>query len=383
MKRWAMVLGLTMLWAATANAQIGKSVSVTAGTPEDKALNEIYVTTDPAQKIALLDKFSAEHPTGDLALLADEQYVSTYLGEKNYDKAMEYAEKALAIDPDSLPTAGNLMRAAEGKGDIGKLFDAGETFTGILQRYKAQAPPAGVSAEDWKKQQDESLAGAQADLSYAQYALFNAAYKEKDAAAKVQFLERYLKIFPDAPYAANAREVLPFAYQQAGDTAKMLESAKGVLAGDPNNSTVLVMLADYWSDKGQQLPTAAADAQKALTALGAAQKPAGTSDADWQAQISIQKGIAYTSLGQVYVTNGKTAQAISAFRQASPLLKSNNYYYGRNLYRLGFTLAKGNQTVEARRVLNEAIAVDSPYRKLAQEELAKIGGAPTRTRKKS
>src|SRR5580658_6074901 len=101
MRRWVIVVGLSIWCVATAAAQMGKSVSVAAGTPEDKELNEINSATDPAQKIALLDKFSAAHPTGDLALMADQIYLNAYLEQKNYDKAVEYGEKALAIDPDA------------------------------------------------------------------------------------------------------------------------------------------------------------------------------------------------------------------------------------------------------------------------------------------
>jgi tetratricopeptide (TPR) repeat protein len=383
MRRCVILVGLSVLCAATAAAQMGKSISVAAGTPEDKELNEINSATDPAQRIALLDKFSIEHSTGDLALMADQIYVNAYLEQKNYDKAMEYAEKALAIDPDAFGTAVNLVRAAEGKGDIATLFGAAESLVSILQRYKSQPPPSGISTDEWKKQQEGTFTAAQSDISYAQYAMFNAAYQAKDPSIKVQYLERYLKDFPDSPYSANAREALPFSYQQAGNTPKMLESAKSVLAENPNDAGMLVMLADYWSEKGQQLDQAEADAQKALTVLGSTPKPANVSDADWKAQLDIQQGIANTALGQVYVTKGKTGQAIDAFRKASPLLKSSNYYYGRNLYRLGFTLAKAQQIPEARQTLTQAIAVDSPYRKLAQAELDKIGGATTHARKKS
>ncbi len=51
----------TLLFAAMpATAQIGKSVPVPAGSDADHALTEINATTDPAQKLALIDKFAAK-----------------------------------------------------------------------------------------------------------------------------------------------------------------------------------------------------------------------------------------------------------------------------------------------------------------------------------
>ncbi|MGB8524419.1 MAG: hypothetical protein WCD43_15755, partial [Candidatus Acidiferrales bacterium] len=58
----------------------------------------------------------------------------------------------------------------------------------------------------------------------------------------------------------------------------------------------------------------------------------------------------------------------------SPLLKSNTVLYARNLYRLGFTLAKMQRIPEARTVLTEAVSINSPYKAKAQETLNKIGG---------
>jgi tetratricopeptide (TPR) repeat protein len=369
--------------ALPARAQIGKSVSVPAGTPEDKALTEIYAASDPAQKIALLDKFAADFGKGDLLLLADEMYTSTYLEQKDYDKALEYGEKTMVLDPDDMGTAVAMVRAADGKGDAQKVFDNGERVEGIISRYTAAPPPEGVTTDAWKKQQADTLAGVKNEIDYIEYAMFTQAYKVANAAAKAALFERYIAAFPDSPYAPNAWTSLAAAYQQAQSYPKMTETSQKILAKDPNNVEILLMLADYWSEHGQQLDAAGGDAQKALDALAKAQKPAETSDADWQQQVSLQKGIAYSAIGQVNVNKGRNAQAVAAFKQANPLLKTDNYYYGRNLYRLGFTLAKMQQIPEAKSVLSQAVSVNSPYRSLAQQTLDKIGGAAPSAHHKS
>ena len=156
--------------------------------------------------------------------------------------------------------------------------------------------------------------------------------------------------------------------------SSLLEVAQKILAADPDNVDMLLLLADNWSEKSQELDAAAQDAQKALDLLAQAKKPNQTSDEQWKSQTDLQKGLAYSTLGQIYVTRGRNAQAVDAFLQAAPLLKSNSISYGRNQYRLGFTLAKMKRTAEARVVLTEAASIDSPYKPLARETLAKIGG---------
>src|SRR5580704_443683 len=78
--------------AIPAAAQIGKYVAVPAGSDADHALSEINATTDPAQKLALIDKFAAS-AQGDMAIIADDTYVNYFLTAKNYDKAFEYGDK--------------------------------------------------------------------------------------------------------------------------------------------------------------------------------------------------------------------------------------------------------------------------------------------------
>jgi len=96
-----------------ANAQhIGKNVPIAAGSDADHAMQEINAATDPAQKLALIDKFASGLGQGDMAIVADELYVNYYLAQKNYPKTYEYGDKLFAVDPDNLANAVNLVRAA-------------------------------------------------------------------------------------------------------------------------------------------------------------------------------------------------------------------------------------------------------------------------------
>src|SRR5271155_5949710 len=117
--------------AAPAYAQIGKYVPIPAGSDADHALTEINATADPAQKLALIDKFAANIAQGDLAIVADDRYVNYYIAAKNYDKAFEYGDKLFALDPDSLANGVNMVRAAQEKGDTDKLFSYGDKVAAI------------------------------------------------------------------------------------------------------------------------------------------------------------------------------------------------------------------------------------------------------------
>src|SRR5207302_4193631 len=104
MRRSLMILVTVVMSLALApllGAQIGKRVSIGAGTPEDKALAEINAATDPAQKLALIEKFLTEYGKGDMAVVAYELYIAHYMAAKDYDRAYDYGEKLLGVDPDN------------------------------------------------------------------------------------------------------------------------------------------------------------------------------------------------------------------------------------------------------------------------------------------
>ncbi len=239
--------------AAPAYAQIGKYVPIPAGSDADHALTEINATTDPAQKLALIDKFATTIAQGDMAIEADDLYVNYYIAAKNYDKAFEYGDKLFALDPDSFSNGVNLVRAAQEKGDTDKLFSYGDKVAGILKRYKEAPAPEGKSESDWDNTKKQTLVSVNDSVTYVQQLIFNGAYQTPDMTKRAALLVRFAQMFPDSPYADQAMGVAAASYRQAQNAPKMLEVANGLLTKDPNNLGMLILLADYYSEKGEQL----------------------------------------------------------------------------------------------------------------------------------
>src|SRR6266404_2397365 len=314
-KQWMLTLGGALGLCAATNAQhIGKYVPIAAGSEADHAMQEINAATDPAQKLALIDKFASGLGQGNMEIVTDELYVNYYLSQKNYAKTYEYGDKLFAIDADNLQNAVNLVRAASEAGDTDKLLLYGEKTSGLLQRFSASAAPS---------------------------------------------------------------------YQQAQDVPKMLEVANGLLAKDPNNLGMLLLLADYYGEKGEQLDKAEAYAKKAAGLADTAPKPEGVAEDQWKQETTLQKGIALSSLGQVNLQKKDNAGAVQNLQAAAPLLKSNDVSYARNQFRLGYAYLNLKKLPEAKQAFTEAASVNSPYK---QPALDKLKGLPARapaTRKRA
>lgn len=370
------LLGLFILAVHPASAQqIGKYVPIPAGSDADHAITEINGTADAGQKLALIDKFSSTLGQDDMAIVADDLYVNYYLAQKNYEKAFEYGDKLFALDPDNFSNAVNMVRAASEKGDIDKLMAYGEKVPGILQRFKASPAPGGMEADNWERQKTATLESNKDNITYVQQAMFLGVYRTTNPAKRAAALTHFAELFPDSPYTNQALGVAATSYQQAQNVPKMLEVANGVLAKDPNNVGMLLLLSDYYSEKGEQLDKAEAWAKKAIALLGTAAKPEGVTDEQWQQQISLQKGLALSALGQVNIQKKDNAQAVDNFKAASPLLKADDGSYGRNQYRLGFALLNLKRNAEAKDAFTQSASVNSAYKALAQAKLKSFAAA--------
>ena len=361
--------------------QIGKYVPVSAGSDVDHAIAEINAATDPAQKLALLDKFAAGPGQGDTALLADDLYVNYYLAQKQYDQAFAYGDKVFAIDPGNFQTAVNMVRAASEKGDPEKLLAYGEKAQNILAAFKISPPPSGSSPELWAQERQRAIASNQDNIRYIEQAVYGGAYQSPEPARRADQLLRFAKIFPDSQYALPAMGLAATSYQQAQNAPKMLEVANAILAKDPSNLGMLLLVSDYYGEKGEQLDKAESYAQKAVTLSGSAPRPDNVPEDQWKQQAALQQGLAISTLGQINLQKKNNPQAVQNFQAAASLLKSNDTSYARNEYRLGFAFINLKKIPEAKAAFTEAASVASPYKQPAQDKLKTLAASPVHRRK--
>ena len=376
------LLLLLALFAPACQAQLGKNVLIPAGSEIDHQLTAIN-NADPSQKLQLIDQFAQSHTEDDYQIVADEQYVNYYLNAKQYDKVFVYGDKLFALDPDNYLNAINLVRAASEKGDADKLFTYGEKAAAIVQRYKDASAPAGTDAVTWANQKTDKLASVKDDQDYVRESLWSVAYNAKDPAKKADYFERFAKLFPDTPEGEQALTMAAVSYQQAQNRPKMLDVANGALAKNPNNINMLLLLADDYGEKGEQLDKAEAYAKKAATLTDTAKKPDNLSDEQWKQELSVEKGLAFSALGQVNIQKKMNAQAVDNLTKAAPLLKSNAFGYARNQYRLGFAYLNLKRDADAKQAFTQAASVDSPYKGPAQQKLNELSTAKPAHKKPS
>jgi len=368
------LLLLFAVFVPSSYAQFGKTITIPAGSEIDRQINTI-LAADPAQKLQLIDEFSKNHSEADYQVIADEQYVNYYIGAKQYDKAFEYGDKLFALDPDNFQNALNMIRAANEKGDADRLFSYGEKATSIVQRYLASPPQTGWDADDWTRNKSNTVAKQKDNLDYVHQSLVSAAYNAKDPAKKGSYFDRIAKMYTGTPEETQALTMAAFSYQQAQDRGKMQAAANSVLAKDPDNVTMLLLLADDYSEKGEQLDKAESFAKKAASLADSAKKPDNLTDEQWKQQTTVQRGLAFSSLGQISLEKKQNAQAVDYLTKAAPLLKSDAVSYARNQYRLGFAYVNLKKNPEAKQAFTDAASIDSPYKAPAQQKIEELASA--------
>jgi tetratricopeptide (TPR) repeat protein len=161
----------------------------------------------------------------------------------------------------------------------------------------------------------------------AEYNAYVGAVQQTDPAAKISGLEAFLAQYPNSVMKEDGLEVLMGAYQQAGNQAKVVETANRLLAANPNNVRALVLLA-YNERAAQKWPDAKTHAERGLQALPSMAKPDGASDADFAKQktqlAELLEGIAGFSALQLK-DNATAEKDLRAAVEADPNNVENVY----------------------------------------------------------
>jgi tetratricopeptide (TPR) repeat protein len=161
------------------------------------------------------------------------------------------------------------------------------TFAGIASGQQTAAQPqsqSAATAPSAAPQQKKEIKDP------AEYNAYVGAVQQQDATAKISGVEAFLAQYPNSVMKEDALELLMGAYQQAGNQAKVIDTANRLLATNPNNVRALVLLA-FNERASQKWADARQHADQGLQALPAMAKPDGVSDADFQKQKTQMGGL--------------------------------------------------------------------------------------------
>jgi tetratricopeptide (TPR) repeat protein len=367
-----------LLWTAPAFAQLEK-ITIPAGTPEDKALQEIANEPDAQKKLALYEHFVRQFSANPMAVAYGNWQISQYYQSSgDLEKALSYGDKALAARPDDLDLLVSQTNIAVEMKDNGKIVlyacRGGQAYHTGLQQPK----PTGVSDAEYKSRLAEAKESNKSSYEFLETAAFNTIVDEKDAQTRITYIERFTPAFPASRFEEQVTQYATFTFGQLNDPARLFVYGEKALAANPNSIPTLLLLANAYVDDTlpSSLGKAITYAQKVIE-LAKAEAP----DADKSRRIS--GGVAHSTLGYAYTKQDKIPDAIPELQSAAGLLKGqDNLAYATALYRLGWAYAKTNQIAEAKMVLEEAVTIPSPLQTASRDLLNKVNAAPRPKAKK-
>ncbi len=387
-------LEMTLTAAVSTSAgPLGIRVNVQAGTAEDSLFAELEFEKDPQAKAkkleAIIQRFGPEHP---LTLLAYGMLQQAYLSGESFSEAEAAGNELLKRDPHNFSGTVRQARAALGQGKVEDALTHAARAQQLLAELDQAPAPEGTAEESWAAQKQRLAESPKADLETLGYELVVKSNQVEDPARKVALFERFVEMFPQSPYRAAAFLNMALAAQQQGNAPKMIQAAERGLEADSNQGLLMVMAATTLAQSGssgtqpsrQDLARAQQLAGQLLEKLSNepdAVRLVGTTDEQWAAQKQLWEGLGHMSLGQVALHEGSTdppvtskiEKAIGEFKTAGPMLKADTGSYARNQFLLGFAHAKLGNVDSARAVLNEVIALETPYAEAARNLLGQLG----------
>jgi tetratricopeptide (TPR) repeat protein len=376
----AAVLGGALLVAAPLPAQqVCPRLPYLVNTPEDQLMLAYNGADNPQEQISALDKFAQAHADSKFMPCVYELYTIAYLKQNDYAKVIEQGEKGLSDERPDVMLLLNLAKAYVASGTatdtaFGAIFKAPAS----IQAESTPARPPNVSDDDWKKAVDEAAQQAKEWRAYMEYAFFQMLQHEPDGKKRVQLLDSFVQAYPDSPNAGQIAFNYYLAYKMSNDAAKAEEYGEKAIAAEPENVSVLNMVADDYATGQTKLDQAEEYAKKALELAGAMKRPEGLTDEQFKAQQDTQLGLAHLTLGYVSFQRGsktrKVAPAIDEFKTATDLLSSNPALQGRALFYEGYAyeVIYPPHHQSAFEALTRAAELAGPWQGQAEELLAKV-----------
>jgi tetratricopeptide (TPR) repeat protein len=368
---WLVIVFLALAFSVSgAQAQVDRIV-IAAGTDEDHLLQTITNEQDASKKLAMYEDFVQKFSSNPQAVAyGNWQLAQAYQGSGDFQKSLDYGDKALTGSPRNLDIlvsqAGTATQAKNSLKVIDYSAKGGEVCHGILK----QAKPEGMSDEDFARKLTEDKNAVQNNCEFLETSGFNVITAETDPKSRMSEIEKFTAAYPESKFGDQVSNYAMYTLGpgQLNDQARLVAFGEKMLASDPNSMVALLLLASYYGDSGNSAK-AITYAQKAIEVA----KPEAP-DADKSRKLS--GGAGHNTIGWAYLKQEKTTLAIPELKSAASLTKGqDDQQYARALYGLGFAYGKLNKLSEAREVLTEAVKIQGPLQSMSQDLLAKVNSA--------
>ena len=334
-------------------------------TKEGYVIQLIQQERDASQKVKMMLDFVQEFPkSGNLSWVYD-LLQPVYLKSGEWDKALDLGSKMLALDANDLYAAHGALQAAEALKDPDQVVQYATTSWQIGSRLVATPKYAEV---EYAKQV----------MAYAEYAIAAVANAETDRKKNLAYMASLEAVNPKSLWLnKSAGDFNNMAQGLPKD--KLVQLASRMVANDPANEDMLMVIADFHMGKGDAPDLVLDYATRVLEIMRTKARPAAISEEDWQRKKDNYLSAAHYMSGVVSSMQGRFAQADRDLRAALPALKNaNGQVLGAVLYHLGYANYQLAENGERPRVFdaikfNEQCAgVASSYREQAQKNVQSI-----------
>jgi tetratricopeptide (TPR) repeat protein len=365
-------LSVALLLLTVSVASQVTRILIPAGTPEDIAIQEITKESDADKRLALLQEFIQKFSGNPMAVAYGNLQISQYYSAKGDNaQALAYGDKALAAAPNDLDILGSQANLALQAKNYAKVVDYASRGGMAVQGIAKQPRPADISNEDFSARIEQERATAQPASDYLEGMAVNAIASEPDAKQKVAEVESFEAAFPKSKYEPQVVEYAVVALQQLNDVPRLAAYGERAVAANPNNASLLSVLASALVDTSAYFDRGMEYAHKAIVVA-----KADAPDADRNRKLAA--GTAHTALGFGLMKQEKNSTAITELKSAVSLLKEDPAGSQKASYLLAYAYAKTKNYADARQILNKLAAVQGPYQQPARELLVKMGQASQR-----
>ena len=346
------------------------TVTIAAGTAEDKELTSIGNEQDPQKKISMFQDFLQKYSSNPMAVaFGNWQLAQTYQAAGNLPEAAEAGDKALASSPRNLDILSTQVGISQQLHDNAGVFKYAIQGGGIYDSIGKQIKPENMSDESFQSTVENLKQNNKGAYQFFQNSAFSVIAAETSARTRMGYIEQFTATFPQSDLDDQLTSYAMMSLAEMQDNKRLIAYGEKAIAANPENMAALLMLANTYVQSPETASKAIPFAQKAIVLAKADQPDATKSN-------KVSAGVAHCVVGRAYALQEKTLPSIAELKTATRLLKGEDeQQYAIAAYYLGWDYAKLKRLTDSRAILTEGAAIPGPMQGAIKELLTKVNSA--------